>query len=52
MLTVSVDDYTIAVKIVDDFDKLTSIYGFYRPTAYAIILPYVINIVNNELRHI
>jgi hypothetical protein len=35
MLTISVDNYTIAVKIVDDFDKLTSIYGFYRPTGYA-----------------
>jgi hypothetical protein len=30
MLTISVDNYTIDVKIDDDFDKLTSKYEFYR----------------------
>jgi hypothetical protein len=32
ILTISVDNYMISVKIVDDFDKSTSIYGFYRRT--------------------
>jgi hypothetical protein len=31
MLT-SVDDDTMSAKIIDDFDKLTSVYGFYRRT--------------------
>jgi ABC-type transporter lipoprotein component MlaA len=33
MLTISVDNYVIHVKIVDNFDKLTSIYGVYRRTS-------------------
>jgi hypothetical protein len=38
MLTISVDNYTTAVRIVNDFDKLTSIHGIYRPIGHANLL--------------